>query len=152
MRSGARDLERALSAVGPRDDAFYYIGVLSTVGWERGIERHIPARPNMLVALCENRGGTEWRVSHNQDERWGGLGRLFDPESEREKIERVKRSLEVHPELSLRGGHVIVKNLRDDLQVSEAVLGTAIREVLARDPDLTLLEVGGKDILKRRRL
>ncbi len=152
LKSGPKDLERALAAVAPREDAFYYLGVLSTVGWERGIERHIPAKQNLLVALVENRGGTEWAVKQHDDERWGGLARLFDPESEREKVERVKRALETHPELSLRGGHVIVKNLREDLDVSELVLSAAIREVLARDRDLSLLEVGGKEILKRRRL
>jgi hypothetical protein len=47
---------------------------------------------------------------------------------------------------------VIVKNLREDLEVSEPVLAAAIREVLARDPDLSVLDVGGKQILKRRRL
>ena len=70
----------------------------------------------------------------------------------REKVERVKRTLESHPELSLRGGHVIVKNLREDLQVTETVLSAAIREVLAKDTDLSVLDVGGKQILKRRRL
>ncbi|HVY61712.1 MAG TPA: MerR family transcriptional regulator [Planctomycetota bacterium] len=151
-QAGPRELERALNAVGPREDAFYYMGILSTTGWEKGVERWIPARPNLLVALVENRGGTEWGVKQHEDERWGGLGRLFDPESEREKVERVKRRLETHPELSLRGGHVIVKNLRADLQVNEVVLSAAIREVLARDRDLSLMEVGGKEILKRRRL
>src|SRR5207244_550934 len=57
VKSGPRDLERAILAVGPRDDAFYYVGVLSTIGWERGIERYIPAKPNLLVAVVENRGG-----------------------------------------------------------------------------------------------
>ena len=33
LRSGPRELERAVAAVCPREDAFYYVGVLSTVGF-----------------------------------------------------------------------------------------------------------------------
>jgi hypothetical protein len=151
-RGGPRELERALEAVGPREGAFYYVGVLSTTGWERDVERHVPAAPNVLVALVENRGGTEWRIRSNGDERWGGMLRLFDPESEREKIERVRRALEAHPDLLVRGGHVILKNFREDLEVPEPILAAAVREVLARDEELSVLEVGGKEILKRRRI
>jgi DNA-binding transcriptional MerR regulator len=151
-KAGARDLARAIQALSPQEGAFYYLGVLSTTGWEAGLERHIPATPNVLLALVENRGGTEWAVRRHRDERWAGLDRLFDPESEREKIERVRRALETHPDLTLRGGHVIVKNLKEDLGVPEPVLAAAIREVLARDDELSLLEVGGKEILKRRRI
>ncbi len=151
-RAGPRDLDRALDAVGPREGAFYYVGILSTTGWEPGVERHIPALPNLLVTLVENRGGTEWRMIYPDDERWGGMLRLFDPESEREKVERVRRALETHPDLLVRGGHVILKNFREDLGVPEGILSAAVREVLARDADLSLLEVGGKEILKRRRI
>lgn len=153
VRKGApADLDRALEAVAPRDGVFYYLGVLSTTGWQQGIERHMPARPNVLLALVENRGGTDWHLRHHDDDRWGGLARLFDPESEREKVERVRRALESHPELLLRGGHVILKNLRSDLGVPETILAAAVREVLANDEELSILEVGGKEILKRRRL
>jgi hypothetical protein len=112
----------------------------------------MPSVPNVLVALVENRGGTEWAIRRHDDERWGGLLRLFDPESEREKIERVRRRIETHPELLLRGGHVIVKNLAEDLGVPDGVLAAAIREALARDADLSIMEVGGKEIIKRRRI
>jgi DNA-binding transcriptional MerR regulator len=151
-RGGPSELDRVLDAVGPREGVFYYIGVLSTTGWQPGIERHIPAAQNVLCALVENRGGTGWHLRFHEDDRWGGLARLFDPESEREKVERVRRALATHPELMLRGGHVILKNLRADLGVPEPILAQAVREVLASDEDLSLLEVGGKEILKRRRL
>jgi hypothetical protein len=151
-KSGLADLERALAAIGIRDESFYYLGVLSTVGWERGAERYIPSRPNVLLALVENRDGTEWVLRHNGDERWGGLSRLFDPESDREKVERARRRLETHRELSLRGGHVSLTSVRDELRISDGLLELAVDELIARDKDLTKQEVGGKWILKRRRL
>lgn len=151
-KAGPRELARALDAVGPREGAFYYVGILSTTGWEAGVERFVPASPHLLVALAENRGGTEWRLRHCEDERWGDMLRVFDPESEREKVERVRRALEAHPDLAVRGGHVILKNFREDADVPEAILEAAVREVLARDEELSLLEVGGRKILKRRRL
>ena len=47
------------------------------------------------------REGTEWRLRSSGDERWGGLTRLFDPETDREKIDRVRRRLAL--------GHRIVR-------------------------------------------
>ncbi len=150
--AGPRQIERALEALAMRDGTFYYIGILSTTGWQPGVEAHIPQARNLLCCLVENRGGTDWHVKRHGDERWAALSRLFDPESDREKIERVKRHLTDHPELKLRGGHVTIRSIREDLAVSEPILAAAVREVLARDEELSLLEVGGKEILKRRRL
>ena len=94
-----------------------------------------------------------WRsLRHSGDERWGGLTRLFDPESDREKIDRTRRRLETDRALALRGGHIVLTTVRDDLNVSDVILEAALDEVLAHDRDLSREEVGGKWILKRRRL
>jgi len=151
-KGGAPDLERALQSLSLVDECFYYIGVLSTVGWEPGVERHIPSRPNVLCALVENREGTEWRLRSSGDERWGGLTRLFDPETDREKIDRVRRRLTTHRELSLRGGHVVITALREEMGVSDGLLEAALDEQIASDKELSRAEVGGKWILKRKRL
>lgn len=150
--AGPAELERALGAIAPRDGAFYYIGVLSPTGWEPGAEHHVPSSPNVLVCLVEPGEGTAWRQRYQSTQRWSGLFRLFDPESEREKVERAKRAILAEPELQLRGGHVALKGLKDRLGVPEGVLEAAVSDVVRRDPDLSVQDVAGRTILKRRRL
>jgi hypothetical protein len=47
---------------------------------------------------------------------------------------------------------VILKNVREDLNVPEEALRAAVAELCATDPELSVLEVGGREILKRRRV
>jgi DNA-binding transcriptional MerR regulator len=150
--AGPADLERAIEAVSPREGAFYYLGVLSTTGWTDEAERHLPQAPNVLACLLEAGEGTAWHLRYQPDERWSGLYRLFDPESEREKIERVKHRILSQPDLQLRGGHILVKRLREEFDVPRSVLAGAILEVVREDPDLTIEDVAGREIIKRRRL
>jgi DNA-binding transcriptional MerR regulator len=150
--SGIAELERALELVQVRGRATHCVGVLSTTGWQPGTEHLLPKSQGLMVVLVESAGGTRWKLNHSGDERWGPLLRLFDPEGEREKIDRARGFLESHPELVIRGGHVIVKNVREDLGVEARVLMRAIAELLGRDGDLSLMEVGGRQIIKRKRL
>ncbi|GIW70694.1 MAG: hypothetical protein KatS3mg102_0236 [Planctomycetota bacterium] len=154
--AGVPELERALELIGLAgaggvEEPFCYVGVLSTTGWEPEVAHHLAGR-DRLVCAVQWRGGTRWQLQHAEDERWGGVLRLFDPESDREKVERVRRHLESHPELSLRGGHVVVRAIQEEMEVEERLLARAVGELLARDPELSLLEVGERAILKRRRL
>ena len=164
-RSGVREIERAIESLpllaqapgarpAPRkvDSVFHYVGVFSTVGWERGAELHLPNSKELLACLVENRGGTAWAVRRTEDERWAGLTRLFDPETDREKIDRTKAFLATHRELAVRGGHVLLKDLHEEAGVSPDIVEAAVRELLCDDAELSLQDVGGRRILKRRRL
>ncbi len=149
---GALDLERAVREIAMHEDVFYYMGALSTVGWEEGTERHLPSASNVLCCLVENRGGTHWVLHRRDDKRWNEVDRLFDPETDREKVDRAKQYLTNHPELRLRGGFLAVKAAMAEAKVPEDLFRQALEEVVADDKDLSLLTVGGKEILKRRRL
>jgi hypothetical protein len=155
---GPADVDRALSELVVQEDIFYYVGVLSSTGWSKDALAAVPVRRNLLVCLVEQAKelvdphGSPWARHFAQDVRWGGLERLFDPETDREKVERVRTFLLETDELKPRGGHVILKNVREDLAVPEDALRSAVAELCTTDQDLSVVEVGGREILKRRRI
>ncbi|MEZ0229966.1 MAG: hypothetical protein ACAI25_15185, partial [Planctomycetota bacterium] len=154
---GPRDIERAVSELVVQEDIFYYVGILSTTGWSPEASASVPAGRNLLVSLVQTESkpvvnGTPWARHFPGDSRWGGLERLFDPETDREKVDRVRLFFQETDELRPRGGHVILKNVREDLNVPEEALRTAVAELCATDPELSVVEVGGREILKRRRI
>jgi hypothetical protein len=80
------------------------------------------------------------------------LAHLYDPESRREKIDRAKAHLSRIPELSLRGGHVMLTEVCETLEVDQNVLHQATAELIKTDTELSLQDVAGVTILKRRRI
>ena len=141
---------RAVEELDLQDDVFHYLGVLSTVGWTRAACEQIPARRNLLVCLVEARGDGAWKLHRIPDERWGGVEAVFDPETDEEKVDRVRSFMERH--LRPKGEFLIIRNLCDDLDVPRAVVQTAIDELLAADGELSVLTAGGREIIKRSRL
>ncbi len=154
---GPRDIERAVGELVVQDDIFYYVGILSTTGWTKDARANLPVGRNLLACLVEQtvsppENGNPWIRHHASDARWGGLDRLFDPETDREKVDRVRSFFQTTDELRPKGGHVILKNVREDLNVPEEALRAAVAELCATDPELSIVDVGGREILKRRRI
>jgi DNA-binding transcriptional MerR regulator len=147
---GVADAERALDTFSNRDDVFYYVGLLSTVGWTEEARERIPGRRNMLVSLVESVSSTAWRRHLVLDPRWAGIERVFDPESDQEKIDRVRDYLA--ESLRPKGEFLIVRNLPEDLDVSFECVKTAMDELMASDPQLEVVTSGGREIIKRSRL
>ena len=147
---GPLEVERAIDALAPRDDVFYFVGVMSTVGWCPTVPDKLPARRNVLTCLVEPVGGSAWRRHAALDPRWAGVERVFDPETDQEKIDRVRGFLEEH--LKPKGEFLIIKDLEEDLDVAAEFVGAAVEELLGRDPHLEITESGGRQIIKRRRL
>lgn len=129
---------------------FHYLGVLSTVGWTEAAVEQIPARRNLLVCLVEARDDGAWKVHRMPDERWGGVEAVFDPETDEEKVDRVRLFMESH--LRPKGEFLIIRNLCDDLDVPRGVVQTAIDELVAEDGELAVKTAGGREIIKRSRL
>lgn len=149
-RLGPGAARRAIDELDLADDVFHYVGILSTVGWQRDAIEQLPARRNLLACLVESRGDGSWRVSRVADERWGGVESVFDPETDEEKVDRVRLFMEEH--LRPKGEFLILRNLCEDLDVSRTVVQTAIDELLAADGELAVLTSGGREIIKRSRL
>jgi DNA-binding transcriptional MerR regulator len=158
---GPRDIERAVGELVVQEDIFYYVGLLSTTGWSKDARASVPCGRNLLACLVEAElapagpaqgRGNPWARAFAGDARWGGLERLFDPETDREKVDRVRAFFQATQELRPKGGHVILKNVKEDLVVPDEALRTAVAELCATDPELSVVEVGGREILKRRRI
>ncbi|MGE0707142.1 MAG: MerR family transcriptional regulator [Planctomycetota bacterium] len=149
-RLTALDAKRALDEMELRDGVFHYVGILSTTGWRLDGPEQIPTRRNLLACLVESNGSGAWKVHHVPDDAWGGVEMVFDPETAEEKVERVRTLMEAH--LRPRGEFIILRNLCEDLDVPRPLVQTALDQLLAADPELTLLSTGGREIVKRSRL
>jgi len=147
---GPLEAERAIDGFPLRDDVFYYVGLLSTAGWSAEARSAPPSRRNLLTCLVEDRPGTAWTAAFQLDPRWAGMERLFDPETEREKTDRAREHIAEC--LRPKGEFLIIRNLPEDLDVDLECVAAAIDELLAEDPQLMVVESGGREIIKRRRL
>ncbi len=147
---GPLDVERALDALPLRDDVFHFVGLLSTVGWSAEARDRVPVRRNLLVSLVESAGGSAWRRYLVADPRWGGVERVFDPETDREKVDRARDFMREH--LKPKGEFLILSNLVEDLDLPPDCIRAALDEVMAEDSELAIQVSGGREIVKRRRL
>jgi DNA-binding transcriptional MerR regulator len=147
---GQLEVERALDGLPLRDDVFHYVGLLSTCGWSDEARERVPVRRNLLVCLIESAGGSAWRRHLVADPRWGGVERVFDPETDREKIDRARDFMREH--LKPKGEFLILANLVEDLDLPTDCIRTALDELLADDAELQVAVSGGREIVKRRRL
>lgn len=147
---GILEAKRALEELELQDGVFYYVGILSTTGWNLEGPEQIPTRPNLLACLVESEGEGSWKVHHVPDDRWGGVEVVFDPETEEEKVERVR--LLIEHQVRPKGEFVIISNLCEDLDVSRSLVQNAIDQLIEGDGELELIDMGGQEILKRSRL
>ncbi|HBP17272.1 MAG TPA: hypothetical protein DEA08_05670, partial [Planctomycetes bacterium] len=146
----AADAKRALEELELKDGVFHYVGLLSTTGWQLDGPEQIPTRRNLLACLVESRGDGAWKLHYVPDDAWGGVETVFDPETEEEKVERVRGAM-TH-QLRPKGEFIILQNLCEDLDVPRHLVQTALDQLLEEDPELAVMTVGGRDILKRSRL
>ncbi|MCA8924053.1 MAG: hypothetical protein KDD82_19745 [Planctomycetes bacterium] len=147
---GLLEAERILDGLSTQDGVFYYVGILSPVGWDKSARERVPSRRNTLVCLVEPRDDGSWTRHRPDDPRWAGVDRVFDPETDREKIDRVGEFL--LEALKPKGEFLILKNLEEDLDVPAPFVSAAVEEVLVMDRELEVAECGGRHIIKRRRL
>jgi len=150
QKLGILEAKRALEELELEDGVFYYVGILSTSGWKLDGAEQIPTRPNLLACLVESEGEGSWKLHYVPDDRWGGVEVVFDPETEEEKVERVR--LLIEHQVRPKGEFVIISNLCEDLDVSLNLVHDAIQQLTAADSELELIDMGGREILKRSRL
>lgn len=149
---GLMEVEKAIKSLVRESGVFYYMGIASTSGWEGAIREQLPKGMNWLVGIVENLQSTEWSMFFPDRDNWNNMENVFDPETEGEKIARCKIFLQEHRDLRLRGGHLPLDDLSQDLNLPDYLLVAAIEDLLAEDQQLEVREVAGKKILKRKRL
>lgn len=146
------EMNEAVDDIVKQEGIFYFLGLLSTTGWAEDCRGRLPHGPNYLVAAVENLGGSRWGLEMNPDRRWGRVLAAFDPETRPEKLARCKAYFADHSGLSLRGGHVVLRNAREEVGVPEDIFRLAVQDAVRHDPQLQRMVVDGKEILKRRRV
>jgi hypothetical protein len=151
-RLGLAEMNGAVDDLVRQPEVFYYLGVLSTTGWSEECKGRLAQGPNFITAAVENRGGSRWKVSRDPDRRWGRVHLAFDPETRPEKLARAREFFLGHESLQIKGGHVVLEHAREDLGVPEDILQRAVQDMVHGDPQLQVMEVSGKQILKRSRL
>ena len=144
------DIQRAISELVIQEGIFYYIGIYSTTGWSQDAQFHLPREKNLICNLIEKDEKISWRIHGQQDGR-GQVCRLFDPETDGEKIHRTKKYLREFPKLTLKGGHIVIQNLVEDLELPLGLVRQAIEELVEDDEELLITQAAGFEILKRRR-
>jgi DNA-binding transcriptional MerR regulator len=147
---GPADIQRAISELVIQDGIFYYVGIYSTTGWTKEARFHVPRDKNLLCNLIEKDEKISWRV-HGQKDECSGVTRLFDPETDNEKIHRTKKHLRENPKLTLKGGHVVIQNLVEDLELPFVLVRQAVEQLVEDDGELEMTQAAGFEILKRRR-
>ena len=144
------DAERAVESLTLREDVFYYLGLLSTVGWTPEARERIPGRRNLLVSLVEPGEQTAWRRHLVLDPRWAGIERVFDPETDQEKIDRARDYMADC--LRPKGEFLIIRTCPRTSTCRSSACRPAMDELMSCDPQLEVVTSGGREILKRSRL
>lgn len=144
--------EEAIKSIVKETNLYYYIGIASLTGWEEETLTQLSPGPNWQIALIENLNSTCWKTQFHDKESWNGLDKVYDPETEAEKILRCKNYLKHHSDLKRKGGHVLLNHLSEKLNLPDAIIVQAIEEILETDPQLELQEIAGRRILKRKRI
>ncbi len=149
---GPLDVDEVVGALVKDPKLFYYVGICATTSWNEAAFDRLPLLDNAVVCLLESTHSTAWRLKPQNDPRWNDLAPLFDPESDEEKVARVRRMICEHPTLSLRGGHLRVNEIASSSGVDGALLDKALQGCTALDAELSLTEIDGIKIVKRARL
>ena len=148
---GPSDIQRAISELVIQDGIFYYVGIYSTTGWSKEAQFHVPREKNLICNLIEKADDDLSWTLHGQRDQRNQVCRLFDPETDSEKMHRIKKYLRESPKLSLKGGHVVIQNLVEDLNLPVALVRQSIDQLAEDDEHLIITQAAGFEILKRRR-
>jgi hypothetical protein len=126
----------------------HVIGVCSPTGFDPEAWNTPLGIPNTHVVLIEPREGGGWRVGavgRPIDQR---LVKLFDPEGDAQKVDRVRRAIEERSTDLLMGG-VSVSSLARELDLPPRAVEAGIAAVARKDPELKMSRQDGEVFLYR---
>ncbi len=126
----------------------HIIGVCSPSGFTDEARRVRLDLPGVTVVLVEPDSHGGWRTqgaSENVDPR---LLRIFDPESAKQKVERVRRVIEERSADLLTGG-LSVSSIARTANLPEAVVREGFEQISTADPELRMAKKDGEFLLFR---
>lgn len=126
----------------------HVVGVCSPTGFDPDAWNTPLGLPNTHVVLIEPREGGGWRVGavgRPIDQR---LVKLFDPEGDAQKVDRVRRAVEERSTDLLTGG-ISVSSLARELDLPPRVVEAGLSVVVRKDPELRVSRREGEAFLYR---
>ena len=129
-------------------DVPHVIGVCSPAGFSAEAWNTPLGLPNTHVVLIEPREGGGWRVGAVGRPIDSRLVKLFDPEGDAQKVDRVRRAIEERSTDLLTGG-ISVSSLARQLDLPARAVEAGLSAVVRNDPDLRLSRQEGDVFLYR---
>jgi len=128
--------------------ATHLIGVCSPSGFEREVWDNPPLMANVKVILVAPREDGGWRVNTNDPKLDPRLIKLFDPEDTGQKVNRIKKEIEVR-RTDLLTGSLSASSLARELDLPVQLVNNAFETIAKTDPDLRVSKRSGEATLFR---
>lgn len=145
------ELEAAVRRATERPKVFHYVGVFAPTGFTDECRENPPRGKNLVTILVEKGADTVWLTHGAHDQPWKGACDLFDLETVPEKIERGFQTLVNHPDLRLKGGHLVLDEIRSELALSDDLFEKALGKALGAGEELQIKDFDGEKIIQRAR-
>ncbi|KAA0222773.1 MAG: hypothetical protein KJ057_08255 [Phycisphaerae bacterium] len=126
----------------------HVIGVCSPTGFTREVHNSGLDFPNITLVLVEPDGSGGWKVFSPGAAVDARVLAIFDPEGSRQKVDRAKRVVE-EASADLLTGSLSLEQVVERTGLPEAVVKTALEEVVKADPELKLAKKDGTFLLYR---
>lgn len=126
----------------------YIIGVCSPSGFTAAARAARLGTAACTVILIEPDGQEGWRITPSGDSVDPRLLRIFDPESAKQKLGRVRRAIEARS-ADLLGGGLSVSELADELGLSVATVRQGVETAVAEDRELRTTQHDGELVIYR---
>lgn len=126
----------------------HIIGVCSPSGFTNEARLARLDLPGVTVVLVEPDGSGGWRTSGASENVDPRLLRIFDPESAKQKVERVRRVIEERSADLLTGG-LSVSSIARAANLPEPVVREGFEQIAAADPELRMAKKDGEFLLFR---
>ncbi len=126
----------------------HLIGICSPGGFTEEARDARLGLPNVTVVLIEPDEGGGWKIAGSGESSDPRVHRLFDPEGQSQKLDRVRAALESRSADLLTGG-VSLSSVSREVSLPPVVVRAAFERVAAADPELRLTAKEGEVLLFR---
>lgn len=126
----------------------HVVGVCSPTGFAPDVHNSGLEFPNVTLVLVEPNPSGGWKASSPGGKADAKVLNLFDPENTKQKIDRVKAQI-AEAGADLLVGSLSVEQLVERTGLPEAVVRTAVEEIVRTDPELKLTRKDGTFLLYR---
>ncbi|MBX3395695.1 MAG: hypothetical protein KF841_10040 [Phycisphaerae bacterium] len=128
--------------------AVHLVGVCSPSGFEDDVWNHPPQLPNVKLILVAPRPDGGWRVVPADSRIDARLVKLFDPEENSQKLNRIRQEIEAR-RIDLLTGSLSATQLARELDLPVPLVNNAFEAIARTDPELRVSKRGGEAVMYR---